>query len=141
MADCDGRMKPREYYTEFAEKLPKDTVILTAVCAKYRYKKLKLGDIVGIPRVLDTGQCYDSYSLAAIAMKLKEVFRLDNSNDLPIAYNRARYEQKTVLVLLALSYLGMKNIHLCPTLVLLLNNYVEIIEYWLTTNTSPDIMN
>jgi len=116
MAGCDGRMKSREYYTEFAEKLPKDTIILTAGCAKYRYNKLNLGDIGGIPRVLDAGQCNDSYSLAVIAMKLKEVFGLDDINKLPIAYNIAWYEQKAVIVLLALLYLGVKNIHLGPTL-------------------------
>ena len=116
MAGCDGRMKPREYYTEFAEKLPKDTVIFTAGCAKYRYNKLKLGDIGGIPRVLDAGQCNDSYSLAVIALKLKEVFGLDDINKLPIAFNIAWYEQKAVIVLLALLYLGVKNIHLGPTL-------------------------
>ncbi|MFP4470915.1 MAG: hydroxylamine reductase [Bacteroidales bacterium] len=116
MAGCDGRMKSRDYYTEFAEKLPKDTVILTAGCAKYRYNKLQLGDIGGIPRVLDAGQCNDSYSLAVIAMKLKEVFELNDINELPIAYNIAWYEQKAVIVLLALLYLGVKNIHLGPTL-------------------------
>ncbi|WP_432664685.1 hydroxylamine reductase [Wukongibacter baidiensis] len=116
MAGCDGRMKSRDYYTEFAEKLPKDTVILTAGCAKYRYNKLDLGDIGGIPRVLDAGQCNDSYSLAVIALKLKEVFQLNDVNDLPIAYNIAWYEQKAVIVLLALLYLGVKNIHLGPTL-------------------------
>ena len=116
MAGCDGRMKSREYYTEFAEKLPKDTVILTAGCAKYRYNKLNLGDIGGIPRVLDAGQCNDSYSLAVIALKLKEVFDLDDINKLPIAFNIAWYEQKAVIVLLALLYLGVKNIHLGPTL-------------------------
>ena len=116
MAGCDGRMKSREYYTEFAEKLPKDTVILTAGCAKYRYNKLKLGDINGIPRVLDAGQCNDSYSLVVIALKLKEVFGLDDINDLPIVYNIAWYEQKAVIVLLALLSLGVKNIHLGPTL-------------------------
>jgi len=116
MAGCDGRMKSREYYTEFAEKLPKDTVILTAGCAKYRYNKLPLGDIGGIPRVLDAGQCNDSYSLAIIALKLKEIFGLDDVNELPIAYNIAWYEQKAVIVLLALLYLGVKNIHLGPTL-------------------------
>ena len=116
MAGCDGRMKSRDYYTEFAEKLPKDTVILTAGCAKYRYNKLPLGDIGGIPRVLDAGQCNDSYSLAIIAMKLKEVFELEDINELPIAYNIAWYEQKAVIVLLALLYLGVKNIHLGPTL-------------------------
>jgi hydroxylamine reductase len=116
MAGCDGRMNSRSYYTDFAEKLPKDTVILTAGCAKYRYNKLKLGDIGGIPRVLDAGQCNDSYSLAVIALKLKEVFGLDDVNKLPIAYNIAWYEQKAVIVLLALLYLGVKNIHLGPTL-------------------------
>ncbi|MFL0267314.1 hydroxylamine reductase [Candidatus Clostridium radicumherbarum] len=116
MAGCDGRMKSRDYYTEFAEKLPKDTVILTAGCAKYRYNKLNLGDINGIPRVLDAGQCNDSYSLAVIALKLKEVFGLDSVNELPISYNIAWYEQKAVIVLLALLYLGVKNIHLGPTL-------------------------
>lgn len=116
MAGCDGRMKSREYYTDFAEKLPKDTIILTAGCAKYRYNKLKLGDIGGIPRVLDAGQCNDSYSLALIALKLKEVFGLDDINKLPIAFNIGWYEQKAVVVLLALLYLGVKNIHLGPTL-------------------------
>lgn len=116
MAGCDGRMKSRAYYTEFAEKLPKDTVILTAGCAKYRYNKLGLGDIGGIPRVLDAGQCNDSYSLALIALKLKEVFGLDDINKLPIAFNIGWYEQKAVIVLLALLYLGVKNIHLGPTL-------------------------
>ncbi len=116
MAGCDGRHKSREYYTEFAKKLPKDTVILTAGCAKYRYIKLNLGDINGIPRVLDAGQCNDSYSLAVIAMKLKEVFGLNDINELPIAYNIAWYEQKAVAVLLALLYLGVKNIKLGPTL-------------------------
>lgn len=116
MAGCDGRMKSREYYTEFAEKLPKDTVILTAGCAKYKYNKLPLGDIGGIPRVLDAGQCNDSYSLAVIALKLKEVFGLDDLNKLPIAFNIAWYEQKAVIVLLALLYLGVRNIHLGPTL-------------------------
>jgi len=116
MAGCDGRMKSREYYTQFAEKLPKDTVILTAGCAKYRYNKLPLGDINGIPRVLDAGQCNDSYSLAVIALKLKEIFELENINELPISYNIAWYEQKAVIVLLALLYLGVKDIHLGPTL-------------------------
>ncbi len=116
MAGCDGRAKSREYYTEFAKALPKDAVILTAGCAKYRYNKLDLGDINGIPRVLDAGQCNDSYSLAVIALKLKEVFGLDDINDLPIVYNIAWYEQKAVIVLLALLYLGVKNIHLGPTL-------------------------
>jgi len=116
MAGCDGRMKVRNYYTEFAEKLPKDTIILTAGCAKYRYNKLPLGDIDGIPRVLDAGQCNDSYSLAVIALKLKEIFQLSDINELPIAYNIAWYEQKAVIVLLALLYLGVKNIHIGPTL-------------------------
>ena len=116
MAGCDGRMKSRDYYTEFAQKLPADTVILTAGCAKYRYNKLQLGDINGIPRVLDAGQCNDSYSLAMIALTLKEVFKLNDINDLPIAYNIAWYEQKAVIVLLALLFLGVKNIHLGPTL-------------------------
>lgn len=116
MAGCDGRMKDREYYTDFANALPKDTVILTAGCAKYRYNKLNLGDIGGIPRVLDAGQCNDSYSLAVVALKLKEVFELNDINDLPISYNIAWYEQKAVIVLLALLYLGVKNIHLGPTL-------------------------
>ena len=116
MAGCDGRAKSRDYYTEFAKALPKDTVILTAGCAKYKYNKLSLGDINGIPRILDAGQCNDSYSLAVIALKLKEVFGLDDINDLPIIYNIAWYEQKAVIVLLALLYLGVKNIHLGPTL-------------------------
>lgn len=116
MAGCDGRMASRNYYTEFAEKLPKDTIILTAGCAKYKYNKLNLGDINGIPGVLDAGQCNDSYSLAVIALKLKEVFGLNDVNELPIVYNIAWYEQKAVIVLLALLYLGVKNIHLGPTL-------------------------
>ena len=116
MAGCDGRSKSREYYTEFAKALPQDAVILTAGCAKYKYNKLDLGDIGGIPRVLDAGQCNDSYSLAVIALKLKEVFGLEDINDLPIVYNIAWYEQKAVIVLLALLYLGVKNIHLGPTL-------------------------
>ncbi len=116
MAGCDGRMKDRDYYTNFADALPKDTVILTAGCAKYRYNKLQLGDIGGIPRVLDAGQCNDSYSLAVIALKLKEVFELNDINELPISYNIAWYEQKAVIVLLALLSLGVKNIHLGPTL-------------------------
>ncbi len=116
MAGCDGRMKSRSYYTEFAEKLPQDTVILTAGCAKYRYNKLDLGDIGGIPRVLDAGQCNDSYSLVLIAMALKDAFGLEDLNDLPISYNISWYEQKAVIVLLALLYLGVKNIHLGPTL-------------------------
>jgi hydroxylamine reductase len=116
MAGCDGRMKSRDYYTEFAQMLPKDTVILTAGCAKYRYNKLQLGDVNGIPRVLDAGQCNDSYSLAVIALKLKEVFQLNDINELPIVYNIAWYEQKAVIVLLALLSLGVQKIHLGPTL-------------------------
>ena len=116
MAGCDGRMKSRNYYTDFAKALPKDTIILTAGCAKYKYNKLNLGDIGGIPRVLDAGQCNDSYSLAVIALKLKEVFGLEDINELPIIYNISWYEQKAVIVLLALLYLGVKNIHLGPTL-------------------------
>lgn len=116
IAGCDGRMKSRNYYTDFAKALPKDTVILTAGCAKYKYNKLNLGDIGGIPRVLDAGQCNDSYSLAVIALKLKEVFGLEDINELPIIYNISWYEQKAVIVLLALLYLGVKNIHLGPTL-------------------------
>lgn len=116
MAGCDGRMKSRNYYTDFAKALPKDTVILTSGCAKYKYNKLNLGDIGGIPRVLDAGQCNDSYSLAVIALKLKEVFGLEDINELPIIYNISWYEQKAVIVLLALLYLGVKNIHLGPTL-------------------------
>lgn len=116
MGGCDGRMRGRNYYTEFAQKLPQDTVILTAGCAKYRYNKLQLGDINGIPRILDAGQCNDSYSLVKIALTLKEAFGLDDLNDLPISYNIAWYEQKAVIVLLALLYLGIKNIHLGPTL-------------------------
>ncbi len=116
MAGCDGRAKSRSYYTDFANALPNDTVILTAGCAKYRYNKLELGDIGGIPRVLDAGQCNDSYSLALIALKLKEVFELNDINELPIAFNIAWYEQKAVIVLLSLLYLGVKNIHLGPTL-------------------------
>lgn len=116
MGGCDGRHKNRDYYTEFAKALPKDVVILTAGCAKYRYNKLNLGDVQGIPRVLDAGQCNDSYSLALIALKLKEIFELEDINDLPLAFNIAWYEQKAVIVLLALLYLGVKNIHLGPTL-------------------------
>ncbi len=128
MAGCDGRMKDRDYYTQFAAKLPKDTVILTAGCAKYRYNKLPLGHIGGIPRVLDAGQCNDSYSLAVTALKLKEVFELNDINDLPIAYNIAWYEQKAVIVLLALLYLGVKNIHLGPSLPAFLSpNVVKIL--------------
>lgn len=116
MAGCDGRNTPRQYFTDVAEELPQDTVILTAGCAKYRYNKLNLGDIGGIPRVLDAGQCNDSYSLAYIALKLKEVFELDDINDLPISYDIAWYEQKAVIVLLALLSLGVKGIRLGPTL-------------------------
>ncbi|MDD2269799.1 MAG: hydroxylamine reductase, partial [Eubacteriales bacterium] len=116
MAGCDGRMKSRDYYTQFASKLPGDTVILTAGCAKYRYNKLGLGDIGGIPRVLDAGQCNDSYSLVLIAMMLKDAFGLEDVNKLPLSFNIAWYEQKAVIVLLALLYIGVKNIHLGPTL-------------------------
>ncbi len=116
MAGCDGRMKSRNYYTEFARKLPRNVVILTAGCAKYRYNKLNLGEVAGIPRVLDAGQCNDSYSLAVIALKLKEILSLEDINQLPISYNIAWYEQKAVIVLLALLSLGVKNIHLGPTL-------------------------
>ena len=128
MAGCDGRQKSRAYYQEFAQKLPKDTVILTAGCAKYKYIKLPLGDIGGIPRVLDAGQCNDSYSLALIALKLKEVFGLKDVNELPIVYNIAWYEQKAVIVLLALLHLGVKNIHLGPTLPAFLSkNVAEVL--------------
>ncbi len=128
MAGCDGRMKSRDYYTDFAEALPSDSVILTAGCAKFRYNKLDLGDIDGIPRVLDAGQCNDSYSLAVVAMKLQEIFELDDINDLPIVYNIAWYEQKAVIVLLALLSLGVKNIHLGPTLPAFLSpNVVNIL--------------
>ncbi len=116
MAGCDGRMKSRAYYTNFATALPHDTVILTAGCAKYRYNKLPLGDIGGIPRVLDAGQCNDSYSLVVIALSLQKAFGLESVNDLPIVYNIAWYEQKAVIVLLALLSLGVRNIHLGPTL-------------------------
>jgi len=141
MAGCDGRMKSREYYTEFASKLPKDTVILTAGCAKYRYNKLQLGDINGIPRVLDAGQCNDSYSLAVIALTLKDVFKLNDINELPIAYNIAWYEQKAVIVLLALLYLGVKNIHLGPTLPGFLSPNVAgvlVEKFGITGITTPD---
>lgn len=128
MAGCDGRMKSRDYYTEFAKALPKDTVILTAGCAKYKYIKLNLGDIGGIPRVLDAGQCNDSYSLALIALKLKEAFGLADINELPVVYNIAWYEQKAVIVLLALLHLGVKNIHLGPTLPAFLSpNVVKVL--------------
>jgi len=116
MAGCDGRAQSREYYTQVAQNLPQDTVILTAGCAKYRYNKLHLGDINGIPRVLDAGQCNDSYSLAVIALKLKEAFGLSDINELPVSYDIAWYEQKAVAVLLALLYLGVKGIRLGPTL-------------------------
>lgn len=141
MAGCDGRMKGRNYYTEFAENLPKDTVILTAGCAKYRYNKLPLGDIGGIPRVLDAGQCNDSYSLALIALKLKEVFELNDINELPIAYNIAWYEQKAVIVLLALLSLGVKNIHLGPTLPAFLSpNVAKVLvdNFGIGSITTPD---
>jgi len=128
MGGCDGRMKNREYYTDFAKALPQDTIILTAGCAKYRYNKLDLGDINGIPRVLDAGQCNDSYSLCVIALKLKEAFNLSDINELPIVYNIAWYEQKAVIVLLALLYLGVKNIHLGPTLPAFLSeNVVKVL--------------
>ena len=141
MGGCDGRQKGRSYYTEFAEKLPKDTVILTAGCAKYRYNKLNLGDIAGIPRVLDAGQCNDSYSLAMIALALKDAFGLDDINDLPIVYNIAWYEQKAVIVLLALLSLGVKNIRLGPTLpAFLSNNVVNILveKFGIAPNSSVD---
>ena len=141
MGGCDGRQKGRSYYTEFAEKLPKDTVILTAGCAKYRYNKLHLGDIAGIPRVLDAGQCNDSYSLAMIALALKDAFGLDDINDLPIVYNIAWYEQKAVIVLLALLSLGVKNIHLGPTLpAFLSDNVVNILveKFGIAPNSSVD---
>ncbi len=141
MGGCDGRQKGRSYYTEFAEKLPKDTVILTAGCAKYRYNKLNLGDISGIPRVLDAGQCNDSYSLAMIALALKDAFGLDDINDLPIVYNIAWYEQKAVIVLLALLSLGVKNIHLGPTLpAFLSDNVVNILveKFGIAPNSSVD---
>lgn len=141
MGGCDGRQKGRSYYTEFAEKLPKDTVILTAGCAKYRYNKLNLGDIAGIPRVLDAGQCNDSYSLAMIALALKDAFGLDDINDLPIVCNIAWYEQKAVIVLLALLSLGVKNIHLGPTLpAFLSDNVVNILveKFGIAPNSSVD---
>ncbi len=144
MAGCDGRMKSRDYYTEFAKAIPEDTVILTAGCAKYKYNKLDLGDIGGIPRVLDAGQCNDSYSLAVIALKLKEVFELEDINELPISYNIAWYEQKAVIVLLALLKLGVKNIHLGPTLPAFLspnvaNVLVETFGIGGITNVDDDI--
>lgn len=141
MGGCDGRQKGRSYYTEFAEKLPKDAVILTAGCAKYRYNKLNLGDIAGIPRVLDAGQCNDSYSLAMIALALKDAFGLDDINDLPIIYNIAWYEQKAVIVLLALLSLGVKNIHLGPTIpAFLSDNVVNILveKFGIAPNSSVD---
>lgn len=136
MAGCDGRAKSRSYYSDFAQALPKDTVILTAGCAKYKYNKLNLGDINGIPRVLDAGQCNDSYSLAVIALKLKEVFGLDDINDLPIIYNISWYEQKAVIVLLALLSLGVKNIHLGPTLPAFLSPNVAALL--VETSASPE---
>lgn len=144
MAGCDGRQKSRNYYTDFAAALPKDTVILTAGCAKYKYNKLQLGDINGIPRVLDAGQCNDSYSLAVIALKLKEVFGLEDINQLPIAFNIAWYEQKAVIVLLSLLHLGVKNIHLGPTLPAFLspnvtNVLVETFGIGGITNAEDDI--
>ena len=141
MGGCDGRMRGRNYYTEFAQKLPHDTVILTAGCAKYRYNKLQLGDINGIPRILDAGQCNDSYSLVKIALSLQEAFGLDDLNDLPIAYNIAWYEQKAVIVLLALLSLGVKNIHLGPTLPAFLSpNIVNVLvnNFALSGITSVD---
>ena len=146
MAGCDGRQKGRSYYTDFAQALPKDNVILTAGCAKFRYNKLKLGDIGGIPRVLDAGQCNDSYSLVLIALKLKEVFGLEDINELPIVYNIAWYEQKAVTVLLALLYLGVKNIHLGPTIPAFLsptvvNVLVENFNIAGITNVEDDIKN
>jgi hydroxylamine reductase len=142
MAGCDGRMKNRDYYADFAQGLPGDTVILTAGCAKYRYNKLALGDIGGIPRVLDAGQCNDSYSLALIALKLKEVFQLDDINELPIVYNIAWYEQKAVIVLLALLHLGVKNIHLGPTLPAFLSpNVVKVLveNFGISGISTPEI--
>jgi hydroxylamine reductase len=142
MAGCDGRQGKRSYYTDFASALPKDTVILTAGCAKYRYNKLNLGDINGIPRVLDAGQCNDSYSLAVIAMKLKEIFELNDINDLPIAYNIAWYEQKAVIVLLALLSLGVKNIHLGPTLPAFLSpNVAKVLVDTFGIGTISDVEN
>ncbi len=141
MAGCDGRMKSRSYYGDFASALPADTVILTAGCAKYRYNKLQLGDIGGIPRVLDAGQCNDSYSLALIALKLKEVFQLGDINDLPIVYNIAWYEQKAVIVLLALLHLGVKNIHLGPTLPAFLSpNVAKVLveNFGISSISTPD---
>jgi hydroxylamine reductase len=140
MAGCDGRMKSREYYTDFASQLPDDTVILTAGCAKYRYNKLQLGDIGGIPRILDAGQCNDSYSLAVIALKLKEVFELNDINELPIVYNIAWYEQKAVTVLLALLHLGVKEIHIGPSLPAFLSpNVAKILQLGSITTVDEDI--
>ena len=140
MAGCDGRMKNRNYYTDFADALPKDTVILTAGCAKYRYNKLNLGDINGIPRVLDAGQCNDSYSLAVIAMKLKNIFGLNDINELPIVYNIAWYEQKAVIVLLALLSLGIKEIHIGPTLPAFLSpNVIKVLIENFHIGTISDI--
>ncbi|MBU1996135.1 MAG: hydroxylamine reductase, partial [Candidatus Omnitrophica bacterium] len=144
MAGCDGRHKTRDYFTQVAETLPKDSVILTAGCAKYRYNKLQLGDIGGIPRVLDAGQCNDSYSLAVVALKLKEVFGLDDINDLPISYDIAWYEQKAVAVLLALLYLGVKGIRLGPTLPAFLSpNVAKVLvdnfNIKLTNNAEEDV--
>src|SRR5690554_4352784 len=142
MAGCDGRQGKRSYYTEFAEALPKDTVILTAGCAKFRYNKLNLGDINGIPRALGAGQCHESYSLAVIAMKLKEIFELNNIDDLPIAYNIAWYEQKAVIVLLALLHLGVKNIHLGPTLPAFLSpNVAKVLVDTFGIGTISDVEN
>jgi len=144
MAGCDGRQKGRNYFTEVAEQLPKDAVILTAGCAKYRYNKLDLGDIGGIPRVLDAGQCNDCYSLAVIALKLKEVFELDDINDLPISFDIGWYEQKAVAVLLALLHLGVKGIRLGPSLPAfvsptVLNVLVENFDIKLITEPAADI--
>lgn len=128
MSGCDGRQSGRNYYTDFAKTMPEDSVILTSGCAKYRYNKLDLGDINGIPRVLDAGQCNDSYSLVLIALKLKEIMNLDDINDLPISYDIAWYEQKAVIVLLALLYLGVKGIRLGPTLPAFLSpNIVKVL--------------
>ena len=141
MAGCDGRAKSRNYYTEFAKALPKDTVILTAGCAKYKYNKLNLGDINGIPRVLDAGQCNDSYSLAVIALKLKEVFGLDDINELPIVYNIAWYEQKAVCILLTLLYLGIQNMYLGPTIPAFISeNVLQVLQknYNLTPTSEPE---
>jgi hydroxylamine reductase len=141
MSGCDARQKSREYYTEFAKALPKDTVILTSGCAKYRYNKLPLGDIGGIPRVLDAGQCNDSYSWAFVALKLKEVLGLDDINKLPIVFNVAWYEQKAIIVHLALLYLGIKNAHIGPTLPgFLTPNLLKVVEekFGIKTITTVD---